>query len=220
MEKKNSSLPVKNIKPFKHQIEAFQIGMTLSQAALLMEQRTGKTLPAIAIAGRRFLNNQVKKLMIIIPLSVLDVWKEQFEYANFDYTIIDLIDKKNIYREKILKELVKNDKFQIVIINFESVWRIFKQLKKWGPDMIIVDESQKIKNRKTKQSKAICKIGNEVEYKLILTGTPITQSPLDLWSQYKFLNPDIFPHKFVEFRDRYAVMGGYMGYEIKRYKNL
>src|SRR5690606_8744326 len=52
------------------------------------------------------------------------------------------------------------------------------------------------------------------------TGTPVTQNPLDLWSQYRFLDPTIFPRSFYAFRARYAVMGGYQNYQVVGYRNL
>src|SRR5690606_21348670 len=54
----------------------------------------------------------------------------------------------------------------------------------------------------------------------ILTGTPVSESPMDVWSQYKLLDPNIFHTRWTDFRDYYAVMGGYAGYQILRYQNL
>ena len=86
--------------------------------------------------------------------------------------------------------------------------------------MIIADEMQKIKNPRAKQSRAMHKLGDQVRYKQGLTGTPVSQGPLDIWSQYRFLDPDIFGKKFYEFRDRYAVMGGFKGHQVVKFKNL
>src|SRR5690606_15945839 len=108
----------------------------------------------------------------------------------------------------------------VIVVNYESTWRLEDDLLKWRPDMIICDESQKIKNARAKQSKSIIKLGRKAKYKLILTGTPVTQNPLDLFSQYQFLEPSIFGNSFVRFRDRYAVMGGFNNYEIVRFQNL
>src|SRR5690606_16547233 len=90
----------------------------------------------------------------------------------------------------------------------------------WGPQIVIADESQKIKNIKAQQTKAVTALGKMAKHRLILTGTPVTQSPLDFFAQYKFLDPRIFGTSFTKFRSRYAIMGGYGGYQVMGYQNL
>ena len=215
---KKAPLPIKT-KPYEHQDKAFQISQTLDQSALLMEQGTGKTLSAIATAGHRYNNGQIKKLLIISPLSVSYVWENEFiKHADFDYSLVNLAIVKTKKKDKKLEELGSG--LQVVVINYESSWRYIDRLTKWNPDMIIADESQKIKGGRKKQSKGLHKLGDIAQYKMILTGTPITQGPLDTWSQYRFLNPDIFGRRYVSFRDRYAIMGGFKGHEVIGYKNL
>jgi len=86
--------------------------------------------------------------------------------------------------------------------------------------MIICDESQRIKTPGAKQSKCLHKLGRQAKYRLILTGTPVTQGPLDFFSQYKFLDPMIFGNSYYAFRARYAIMGGYEKRQVVGYKNL
>lgn len=219
---KKAPLPVKT-KPYEHQDTAFQIAQTLDQSALLMEQGTGKTLSAIATAGYRYSRGQIKRLLIVAPLSVSYVWESEFEkHADFDYSLVNLASVKNKKKDKKLEELGSG--LQVVVINYESSWRYIDQLVKWNPEMIIADESQKIKNGRAKQSKGLFKLGDMVKYKMILTGTPITQGPLDTWSQYRFLNPDIFGRRYLSFRDRYAIMESLRGRPeirlVTGYKNL
>ena len=207
-----------NYKFYSHQTKAFNLGTGLDQAAFLMEQGTGKTFPAIAVVRWRFLKGQVKRLLVVAPLSVLDVWEDEFEkFANFNYAL-SILNKKGRKRDLLLQS--PPSCLWVAIINYESTWRYLKEILKWKPDMVIADESQKIKKGTTKQSRGMHKIGDKVRYKLILTGTPITQNPLDLFSQYKFLNSTIFGRRFLGFRDRYAQMGGYYGYEIIGYRHL
>lgn len=216
---KTEKLPVR-LKPYQHQDEAFQIGITADQAALLMEQGTGKTLSAIGVAGYRHQKGQVKKLLVVAPLSVVPVWTSEFrKHAAYEYDLVELTKKDNDQRKADLKAL-DSRKLQVAVINYESTWRCIDLLLKWKPDMIVVDESQKIKNGRAKQSKALHKLGDQTTFKLILSGTPITQGPLDTWSQYRFLNPDVFGRRFISFRDRYARMGGYGGYQVLGYRNL
>ena len=73
--------------------------------------------------------------------------------------------------------------------------------------MMVIDESTTIKNRTAKRSKNVLKLGKGVRYKRILTGTPVTKSPLDLWSQFAFLDEDLLGFKsFYSFRARYCIM--------------
>src|SRR5690606_30296187 len=90
-------------------------------------------------------------------------------------------------------------------------------------DMIICDESQRIKTPGAKQSKALHRLGKLAKYRLILTGTPVTQSPLDFFSQYKFLEPSIFGDSFFAFKARYAIeqpIGNTGGKKVIGYRNM
>lgn len=213
------NLPLKT-KLYDHQKKAAKIGITLDSSALLMEQGTGKTLAAIAVATYRYLKGQIKRILIIAPKSVVPEWERQFaEHTYIEHNIVALYGKRE-RKERILRGWEDTDGLQGLIINYESTWRLEEELKEWKPDMIICDESQKIKNARAKQSKAIIRLGKLAKYRMILTGTPVTQNPLDLFSQYLFLDPSIFGTSYTKFRDRYAVMGGFNNYQIIRFKNL
>ena len=211
-----------------------------SGAALLHEQGCGKTLTAIAVVGRGFLDGKIKRLLIVAPLSVIPVWKKEFDqFADFEHSV-EILQGAMKRRLQTLYLLSEQDGLQVAVINYESVWRelMFDGLYKWSPDMIIADESQRIKGHNTKQSKGLHKLGENVRYglkiidkqkyheekvktpyKMILTGTPVTATPLDFWSQYRFLDPDIFGKSYYSFKNRYAVMGGYLNKQIVGFKN-
>lgn len=208
--------------------------------ALLHEQGCGKTLTTIAVAGRGFLDGKIKRLLVVAPLSVIPVWKKEFdEFADFEHSIA-ILQGSMRSRLEALRCLSEKDGLQVAVINYESVWRdqMFEALYKWSADLILADESQKIKGPNTKQSKGLHKLGENARYllktvdrnqyikeqmktpyKMILTGTPITATPLDFWSQYRFLDPDIFGKSFYSFRNRYAIMGGYLNKQIVGFKN-
>lgn len=211
-------MPVK-VKPFRHQVLGYNIGITLPNVALLMEMGTGKSLTALAIAGRRYLDGEIKRLLIVCPTSIMFVWHDEFEkFADFPYSLIVLDGpvKKRIER---LQEF-KGEGLLVVVINYEATWRMEDELRAWGPDMIVADESQRIKTPSAQQSKAMHRLGKVAKYRMILTGTPVTQGPLDFFSQYKFLDPTIFGNSYYAFRARYAVMGGYENRQVVRYQNL
>ena len=212
-------LPVK-AKPFQHQIAAYNLGITLPNAALLMEQGTGKTLTALAIIGRRYLDGQIKRLLVVAPAAVVPVWPKEFAaFADYPADVLTLVGAVKD-RKKLLAQKRQRNGLEVAVINYEATWRMEKELAKWAADMIVCDESQRIKTPSSAQSKCLHRLGSKAKYKLILTGTPVTQGPLDFFSQYKFLDPNIFGTSFTAFRSRYALMGGFQGHQVVGYQNL
>ncbi len=98
---------------------------------------------------------------------------------------------------------------QVLVVNYESAWRLEKELLKWAPDLIIADEGHKIKSPGIAASKALHRLGARAKYRLLLTGTIITNKPVDVFSQYKFADPRVYGQSFYQFRSRYFDMVGY-----------
>lgn len=191
---------------------------------LLFEMGCGKTLTAIAIAGAGYQIGKVERLLIVAPTSVVAVWpKELQEYAKFKYTCKTLLGEKK-QRIKQIDDLLKFPfkALKVAVINYESTWRpeILEKLKEFDADMVIADESQRIKTYDAAQSKAMHELGDQARYKLILSGTPVQTAAIDIWSQYRFLDKTVFGDNFFKFRGRYAIMGGYGNKKIVGYKDL
>lgn len=190
----------------------------------LFEMGCGKTLTAIATMGTAYELGAIKKVIIVAPTSVCSVWPKEFEeYADFKHNVAVLLGDK----QKRLATLRSLDAFpfealKVAVINYESTWRegLFEALKDFGADMVICDESQRIKEPKAKQSKAMHELGDLAKYKLILSGTPIQNNAIDLYSQYRFLDPTVFGTNYFAFRNRYAIMGGFDRRQIVGYKDL
>jgi len=213
-------MPIKT-KPFQHQVLAYNIAMQLPVAALLMEQGTGKSLVSLAVAGRRFLRGEAKRLLVVAPSSVVPVWPREFEtHADFPFEVQAIQGAVPKRGESLRSWTVAQDRLQVAITNYEVTWRMIDALAAWRPDMIICDESQRIKTPSARQSKAMHQLGRLAKYRMILTGTPVTQGPLDLYSQYRFLDPGIFGNSYYAFRARYAIMGGYERRQVVGYQNL
>ncbi|MFR1509249.1 MAG: DEAD/DEAH box helicase [Acutalibacteraceae bacterium] len=169
---------------------------------------TGKTIVSIAVAGALAKESKIRKLLIVCPLSICGVWEEEFsKFADFDYELSIL--KGNTAKKTELLQKMQGHSLQVAVVNYESVWRIEPQIKSWKPDMIICDESHKIKTHNTVTSKSLHSLGEKASYRLILTGTLITNKAIDVFSQYKFLEPQIFGKSFYTFRNRYFDMVGY-----------
>ena len=189
---------------------------------LLFEMGCGKTLTAIAIAGAGYQMGKVDRLLIVAPTSVVAVWpKELREYAKFKYTCKTLLGEKQ-QRIKQIDDLLKFPfkALKIAVINYESRPEILEKLKEFDADMVIADESQRIKTYDAAQSKAMHELGDQARYKLILSGTPVQTAAIDIWSQYRFLDKSVFGENFFKFRGRYAIMGGYGNKKIVGYRDL
>lgn len=213
---------------FQHQIRGYNmalINFTLRRGfGFLFEMGCGKTLTAIAVAGTLYAEHKINKLLVVAPTSVCSVWPEDFgKFADFPHLEKIMLGTKS-QRLKQLKELESFpcEALKIAVINYESVWRddIFDKLVEFNADMIICDESQRIKTHDAQQSKAMHKLGDLARYKLILSGTPVQNNAVDLYSQYRFLDPTVFGNNFYKFRNRFCVMGGFNRRQIVNYKDL
>ena len=192
---------------------------TSKGCAFLMDMGTGKTITTISVAGAMYQEEKIKKLLVVCPKSIVDVWEQEFEkFAGFPYSVV-VLNGTGLKKIDAIRHM-NGIGLQVIVVNYESCWRLEAELTKWKPDIIVCDESSKIKNPQAKCSKALHRLGKISSYNLILTGTPITNSPLDFFSQYKFLDERIFGGSFYGFRSYYAILGGYQNHQIVGYKHL
>ncbi len=217
-------LPIK-VKPYEHQKVAVNFAMEKLEsngcAALLMDMGLGKSLTSIAIIGLLLQEEKVNKVLVVCPSSIINVWEKEFQkFADYNFNVESIIGSTMSKRKEKLKLLCHKIGLKVALLNYEATWRMEKELNIYRPDMIICDESQKIKNPSAAQSKTLHRLGTKAKYKIILTGTPVQNSPMDVFSQWKFLDPNIFGLSFYTFRNRYAVMGGYYNHQIIKYKNM
>jgi len=201
-------------KPYKHQIDIIKKCLLRKKFALLCEMGTGKTQAIINVFQILKEDKKVDRMLIVCPKTVIGSWEREIR-DNSEYQFASLIGTKK-QRLQMLSYCC-----EIFIINYEGLLTI-KDYDKWDRfDIVVLDESSKIKNHQAQRSKLIVKLFSGISYKFILTGTPITQSPLDIFQQFKFLNPEFLYHQnFYAFRNTYAIMGGYGKYQIIGYKNL
>ena len=214
--------------PFKHQRQALREGAKDYNFAYFMEMGTGKTKVAIDNAAYLFQDKRVDFAFVIAPNSVYRNWLKEIQ--------THCPEDCNIFIWKVTKEKkfkLDPNKLTFILMNVEALshdsgkkW-LEEKLTKYGMrSMIIVDESTTIKNLKASRTKTIVKLGQLARYKRILTGSPVTKSPLDLFSQCAFLDKKLLGYdNFTVFKSRYAVMyniekGGYKIQIPKYYVNL
>ena len=211
-------MPIKAY-PYEHQRRAFEFACRLfgltghdppmsHGVALLMEMGTGKSLTTIAVAGRLWLDHKVERMLIVAPLSILGVWQEELrKFANFEYSLVILNGSESKKIEKLRQ--MPTSGLQVAVINYESAWRMEQELAAWDADIIVCDEGHKIKTHNIAASKCMHRLGVKARYRMLLTGTIITNKVIDVFSPYKFLNPAVFGNSFYAFRNRYFDMSGY-----------
>ena len=157
-------MPVK-VTPFDHQRRALQFvlwlfGMTDGRvrstgAALLMQMGTGKSLVGIAICGYLSLMKKIRRVLVVCPLSICGVWQEEFaKFANFPVQLVILNGTAAKKRQQI-ESLQDDGTLQVIVVNYESSWRLLPELQKYDADVIIADEGHKLKEGRTSQSKGI-----------------------------------------------------------------
>ena len=215
-------------KPFEHQREALKRGAESKNFAYFMEMGTGKTKVSIDNASYLFTQNKIKNVIVIAPNSVYLNWKKEIEtHCSVDYKIM-------AHKVDTIISPQFNDPLQLTwyLYNVEAMShksglkKVKEILTAADETMMIIDEATTIKNRTAKRTKNIIELGKTVAYKRLLTGSPVTKSPLDLYSQVAFLDKSLLGHSsFYTFRARYAVMheidmGGRSVMLPKYYTNL
>ena len=210
-------LSIVKVKPFDHQIKGTEMALKRFEKstsnnkgfALLMEMGTGKSLTSIMIAGRLYQEDKIKKVLIVAPLSILGVWEDEFrKFANFSYEL-KVLTGTLANKKKQLTTFASDEKLKVAVVNYESSWRMKDELLKFNADLIIADEGHKLKDNRSSQSKGMQELGDKARYKLLLTGTVITNKEIDIFSQYRFLDKSIFGDSFYKWRNYYFTMGGY-----------
>lgn len=217
--------------PFAHQRRALKKVYDLKgRAGLLMEMGTGKTKVAIDWAGIGYYNMGTRKILVVAPLSVLGVWTRQIKQHSGAPARIFRLTGSSQDKIKLFRRIMRapdDGVLTYVTINYESIWRendrgtsIKDLFISWVPDLVIFDESHRIKSPTSKQSRAASLIGKGSKQVLLLTGTPITKAPLDIFAQFRAMNPDVFGDNWYAFKFTYGVWGGFGRYQLRGYRHL
>ena len=225
-------------KPFDHQVDALEYGWDRIEFGLFMEMGTGKSKVLIDNMGMLYQAGEINFALVIAPKGVYRNWvaKEIPEHMSDDipHRVIRWVSGPNKKQQEEMRSV--QDKFEgltIFVMNVES----FSSLKgqKAGDwmaralgtgGMIAIDESTTIKNHKAKRTKALMKIAAQFKYRRLLTGSPVTKSPMDIYSQCEFLRPGLLGYdSYYAFQGRYAVvqrktMGQAAFQQIVGFKNL
>jgi len=201
-------------KPFEHQKKALNLSWEKENFAYFMEMGTGKSKVLIDNIAMLYAQGKIDGALIIAPKGVYKNWFDQ----EIPVHMPDYIERtvglwKTKPDDKDLKPLFASEtKLHVLIMNVEAFstdkGKKFAEKFLFSHKCIIaIDESTTIKNPSAKRTKNILSLTKHSKYRRILTGSPVTKSPLDLYSQCQFLDPWLLGHQsYYTFRTRYAIM--------------
>lgn len=226
--------------PFMHQKRAFLISRDLPAFALLMEQRTGKSKVIVDTASWLYKNEKIDAVVVVAPNGVKTNWvtdevpTHMPDYIPWGAAYLSLSGRKEVRAKwKALLEEPVGHRLKWMVINIEAlstyqnkavpgrVQPMLVEFMKEHRCMLVIDESTRIKKWSTHRTKACMALGKLAPYRRILSGMPVTQSPMDVYAPFYFLDPNIlgFTSQYA-FRNHFAIMGGWNGKEIIGFQRL
>lgn len=221
------------VEPFPHQKLVFKLSRDARHFALLMEQGTGKTKVVIDTAIWQYIRSNVTGVLVVSPNSVKDVWAEEIEFHAPDYINCNAVIYSSNMRaadKKAMHEMIDhpaNGSLDFLIMNVEAfsvgtkAYDLAERFLKGRQVLMAVDEFTRIKTPGSKRTKNVIKLGAHAKFKRMLSGTPVTKGPLDVFAPFKYLDQHILGFgSYYAFRNHFAIMGGYNGKEVVAYANL
>lgn len=212
------------IKPWGHQLEAMARAEGLKQFGLFFEMGTGKTGTAIHILHQKCGVRPLLRTLIFCPPVVCENWKKEFLlHSDTPQDFIHVLQGPGVKRLKTFEKYASHEgrssftagtpRDQIFITNYEALLMkdLYQAFLDWEPQVVICDESHKLKDATTKRSRLMAALVDgekdvrpPVPYRLILTGTPVLNSPMDLFGQFRILDSgETFTKNQFAFRARY-----------------
>jgi SNF2 family DNA or RNA helicase len=223
-------------KPYKHQARAFKQYRNRSAFGYLWDVDTGKTWITINELAYHFHHSNITLGVVIAPKGMyhqwLDEWKIHCPTAVVNQVLthqwVPTSTKKNLTSRRQFDQHIGP---KLLVMNAEALSTkkgvdYITNVLKGRTSYMALDESSMFRNPKAKRTKAIVKMGQMAKYKRILTGTPASNSPLNLWSQFRFLDDEIFQSNYFVFRRQFAVLkqqhgrGGHIFDMVVGYRNL
>jgi len=204
-------------KPYAHQITALENSWNKETYAYFMEMGTGKTKVLIDNASMLYDKGKIDGLLIVAPKGVIGTWYDQELPTHLPNHIenVTVLWQANITKgqqEKLNTLFEIETALHILIMNVEALSTtkgtdFAAKFINSHNTLMVIDESTTIKNPSAKRTKNILNLSTQTKYRRIMTGSPVTKNPLDLYSQCKFLSSWLLDFSsYYAFRNRYAEM--------------
>lgn len=183
--------------PFVHQKTTASFLALRDRCFCFNEAGTGKTSSVIWAADYLMTQKQVKRVLVICPLSIMySAWQADIFKTAMHRTVGVAYGDTN-KRKKVI-----NGEYEFVIINFDGVGTVAEEIGKVGFDLIVIDEANAYKTVSTKRWKTLAKLITPSTKLWMLTGTPASQSPLDAFGLARLVNPTGVPKYITAWRDK------------------
>ena len=223
-------------KPYAHQLTALEKSWDKEEYAYFMEMGTGKSKVLVDNIGMLYDAGKINAALIIAPKGVYRNWFSQeipiHLASHIQHKTVLWTASTSKAKDKEYQQLFESDyDLHILVMNVEAFstkkgLEFAAKFLRSHKTLMAIDESTTIKTPTAKRTKSITALGPLAKYRRILTGSPVTKSPLDLYSQCKFLHEDLLGFQsFYSFRNRYAHMvtrnfGGRQVQIVGSYKRL
>jgi SNF2 family DNA or RNA helicase len=244
--KKRDLLTKTSPKRYYHQWYAGLRLLNRKRLAAFVFMGAGKTRMVLDVIQTLFADRKITSALVIAPLSVVDVWRREADkWLMVPYDLYAVVGDKDVKQSAMDKAAAhRNDsRLRLVVTNYESVierdvisddpfgeeppvrtkrdasaqrYDFFQRLR-WG--MVVADECVRISNRTAKVTKSMIRLADKAEYVTALTGTPIATNFTDLFSQLRFVDKRCFGGAYQRFIERFGVLGGWQGREVKGLKD-
>lgn len=164
-----------------------KFSLAVKTAALFLDQGTGKTWVALSVI-EELLSDSFQGFAVVNLNNKVSTWQK---------LLTEFLPQVNVCSS--IVEFRELPCPKLLLLHYEELRPIIKKLIKISFTIIIYDESQRLKQRTSLQSRHSFRLRNSAEYKLILSGTPMDERPIDLWAQFRFLNPQVLGTKWADF---------------------
>mgnify|MGYP003110731058 FL=1 len=229
--------PFKTV-PYAHQITALEKSWDKENYAYFMEMGTGKSKVLIDNMSMLYDHGKINGALILAPKGVYRNWQRQEIPTHLPNHIEDFTvawtPTPNKLEKELLDSILKDPKdltLDIFLMNIEALHttkgaRFAERFLNGHRALVVIDESTTIKNPKAIRTKNALKLSTLAKYRRILTGSPVTRDPIDLFTQCEFLDPAILGHaSYYSFKNRYTVqvrtnVGTHVFNKVVGYKNL
>lgn len=203
-----------------HQTLTINRADEIRDLALFHDPGTGKTRTTIEILKRKYNGaKRIKRTLVLGPIIVAEQWRRQVAlYSKIpkEKVIVLLGDGKKRVKA-FLKACGEHPQGFIAIMNYEGILieKLWEEISEWEPEILVADESHRLKDPTTSRFKLLRPVADKADHRFILTGSPILNSPMDIWAQYRLMNkgesfmgfnprthrPE--PMSFMQFRNHY-----------------